>query len=831
MDNKLLLLMNKTMYPAEFELLRELGQVFDQLGFELKVLQTDNSTFNDELKQYFIFMKTEIDCKAVITCNADKIEYISEMPDNCLYITYLGKGEHSFQAYEEKLKYGNRNTVIFCQDSSWIGYIRENYKNIGEVLYADLVLESGGRLEAEAAMAMDIQELIAVRRGQASILKLFTQRALESGDLQRAEELIIQYKNVCPLDLDVIAMETMLDLYSGNIDLALQHALKGVHKYPCNADLYYNLGSIYEMKEEWFLAWISYGRAFAFYTKGNRNRKIEKLELNKRLYVCKAKHEIWLKDKNNAGCDYWLEKNFGLTEKAFRDPVQILGKYYLISLYEKKYAGIYWDQVLTRYYDNQLDMQHTKGEFVTVTEGEEFYIKSGKADVLLPIAAENDGTIHKILHLGNEYKVKQSVNKQFTYYRLPPDSRVYSSGRSYYGRPIPLHQEAGRKKLILNLFVDGLAQSVLDGENFKRIMPYTARFFGEGTVCTRAYSAAEWTYPSIASYATGLDITHHMLFHNTMDIPLPEEYPTLTEYFHEKGYFTSELTGNWRAIPLYGYTRGCDQYVYQHGLLGFRAQELAGEIIDHIETFKETNQVLGVCFGELHDIADGFEMPDMVQSQLDIANCTNEEIGITSVKQDYSDNKRIRYEKMATRLDILLNIVYQYIENNYDSEDILVSLYADHGQGYLVPQGEHFCSEGRARVAFMFRGSGVKSQVCDELISTCDYIKIMCRLADIKMKDIKIDGVLPKAFGGAGREYAITESLHPGDPYQAAVYANDCVFYFRNSFPVQDDGRFYLKDCYVRLADLEGNDMDNEDMLQKYLSIILEHIAHLCIYD
>ena len=394
-----------------------------------------------------------------------------------------------------------------------------------------------------------------------------------------------------------------------------------------------------------------------------------------------------------------------------------------------------------------------------------------------------------------------------------------------------LEQEAGRKKLILNLFVDGLAQSVLDGENFKRIMPYTARFFGEGTVCTRAYSAAEWTYPSIAGYATGLDITHHMLFHNTMDIPLPEEYPTLTEYFHEKGYFTSELTGNWRAIPLYGYTRGCDQYVYQHGLLGFRAQELAGEIIDHIETFKETNQVLGVCFGELHDIADGFEMPDMVQSQLDIANCTNEEIGITSVKQDYSDNKRIRYEKMATRLDILLNIVYQYIENNYDSEDILVSLYADHGQGYLVPQGEHFCSEGRARVAFMFRGSGVKSQVCDELISTCDYIKIMCRLADIKMKDIKIDGVLPKAFGGAGREYAITESLHPGDPYQAAVYANDCVFYFRNSFPVQDDGRFYLKDCYVRLADLEGNDMDNEDMLQKYLSIILEHIAHLCIYD
>ena len=829
MESKLLLLMNKTMYPAESEMLGELGTIFEQLGFVTETLQEDSDTFMDELKKYIHSMEKEIDCKAVITCNAAEIEKISEMPD-CMYISFLGKSG-GFYKYEEKLKCGNQNTVIICQDQQQTAYLKELYQNIGEVLYINLNAENESRLETEAAIAMDIQEMIAVRRGHVSVIKLFVQRALQTGELVQAAKLIEQYKEECPADLDVSAMETMFDLYSGNIDAALQHALEGVRKYPCNGDLQYNLGCVYEQKEEWFLAWMSYGRALTLYEYCKLKQKIEKLGLKQRMYLCSIKHETGTDSRQHAGYEYWVGKKWGLNERAFRSPEQFLGQYYWESVYKKKYAGIYWDYVLTRDYDNNRDLLHIKGEFIKVTEGNEFYVEDGSSDVLLPVASENDNTIHKILHSNHEYQLKQSVSRHFNYYRIPPDSTIYSSGKSYYGRPVLLHQKEGRKKLILNLFVDGLAQCILDGKKFKKRMPFTAAFFEKGTICTRAYSAAEWTYPSIANYATGLYTAHHMLFHNVLDGALPLEYPTLTEYFHEKGYFTSEMTGNWRAIPLHGYGRGCDQYIYQHGTVGFRAQELAGEIVDHIEAFKETNQVLGVCIGDLHDIADGFDMPVSVQSRLDITNYTNEEMGFTSVKQDYSDNKRIWYEKMATRIDALLNMVYQYIERNYKNEDILVSLYADHGQGYLVPQGEHFCSEGRTRVAFMFRGDGVKSQVCNELISTCDYIKIMCRLADIRMKDIKIDGMLPKAFGGEGREYAITESLHPGDPYQAAIYAKDCVFYFRNSFPVQDDGRFYLKDCWVRLADLEGNDLENEELYQKYLSIILGHIVHLCIYD
>ena len=828
MEDKLLFLINELRYPAESQMLKELSAIMEQLGFETEILREDSDVYKDELEKYILSMTTEIDCKAVITCNAAEIERMVKMQD-CLYVTYLSGQDIS--KYDNKLKCGSQNTIVLCSVQNQMEYIKDTYQNIGEVLYVNLNSESGNRLETEAALAMDIQDLIADKRGQSSVLKLLIQRALRAGELVRAENLIGQYKKLCPADLEVVSMETKLNLYSGNLEAALYRAMEGVRRYPSNADMHYNLGNAYEQAEEWFLAWMSYGRAFALCKYCKKDKKAEKLGLKNKIYFCSDKHDQNPDNRQHADYKYWLDRSFGLMEIAFRNTKQILGKYYWVSPYEKKYAGIYWEQLLTRHYDDNLDVTHTKGEFVQVTEGNEFYIKNEKAEVLLPIATEADNTVHRILHSGEEYQVRQAINRHFNYFRIPSDSRILSSGKSFYGRPIPLYQETGKKKLILNLFVDGLAQCILEGGAFQKLMPHTAAFFGKGTVCTRAYSAAEWTYPSIASYMTGLNTVHHMLFHNELDLPLPNDYPILNEYFHDDGYFTSELTGNWRAIPIYGYCRGCDQYVYQHGVAGFRAQELAGEIIDHIEAFKETNQVLGVCFGDLHDIADGFELPDAVQSHLNIKDCIDERIGVTSVKQEYSEYKRIKYEKMAARLDVFLNTVYQYIESNYKNADILISLYADHGQGYLVPPDAPFCSDGRARVAFMFRGDGVKSQICDEVISTCDYIKIMCRLAGIQMKDIEIDGVLPKAFGGEGREYAITESLHPGDHYNAAIYAEDCIFYFENSFPVQNDGRFYLRDCQIILTDLEGNRIDDNERYQKYFSIILEHIAPLCIYN
>ena len=63
-----------------------------------------------------------------------------------------------------------------------------------------------------------------------------------------------------------------------------------------------------------------------------------------------------------------------------------------------------------------------------------------------------------------------------------------------------------------------------------------------------------------------------------------------------------------------------------------------------------------------------------------------EDVGKTSVKQNYSWGKSQRYKKTIQYFDMLFGFLYNYIEKNYKDDEIVISLFADHGQGYLVPK-------------------------------------------------------------------------------------------------------------------------------------------------
>lgn len=211
-------------------------------------------------------------------------------------------------------------------------------------------------------------------------------------------------------------------------------------------------------------------------------------------------------------------------------------------------------------------------------------------------------------------------------------------------------------------------------------------------------------------------------------------------------------------------------------------------------------------------------------------NRAAEDAGKTSVKQAGSKIKISNYKKMASYTDVLLNALYTYILDNYKEDEFLVSLFADHGQGYLVPNGGHFLSKERAKVAFMFRG-GAPEQISDEIISTSDYVTIMNWLAGIPMKPIKTMGNLPACFGGkTEREYALCESLHPKDAYCATFFTKQYTIYFENGAPVGEDGRFELRDYKISITDMDGTEIQDESIRKKYLDIILEHIAPVIIY-
>lgn len=674
-----------------------------------------------------------------------------------------------------------------------------------------------------------------------SEIKENIEKKLNNLELEEAGKLIAEYEKEVPMDLDLIVYKSIYYLYSNDLDMALEYGVQGVRRYPTNGDMYYNLACIYEQKGEILSACKNYYKAVKIYAY-TKDEKEETLKIGDKL------NELWnlveeeLRYRSRIGDSSYSEEVkayveqsrncFGLSESSYRSMEQIVGNYYWMTEKEKRYIGAYRNQILDMWDNNCWDLIHIKGEFLKVTEGTDFQVEGDVEEYLLPIATEQVNTLHFFEGAMKDYPpVLQEANKRFNYYRVNNGTRIHSEGKSFYGAPIPLGINPLQKKLVLNIFVDGLSQEILNGEDFKKVMPYTYEFFKKGTICTQAYATAEWTYPSIANYVTGLDTPHHMLFHNMLDNAIPEDVPTLPEYFKEAGYFTSKICGNWRIIPTYGHARGYDQFIYQHQNIGFKAEMMVGEIIDHIEAFNETNQFLWMSIGDLHDIADGFDLSLAVQKEIELSERGLEKAGSTSAKQEYSENKIKAYKKTATHIDVLLNIIYKYIEEKYKDEEIIVSLFSDHGQSFLVPPEEHFMCKERAKVAFMVRGGGAPVQITDEIISTSDYLNIMCKLAGIRMKNVETNGNLPRCFGGeVEREYALDESIHPKDPYYATFFAKQYTIYFENGAPTEEDGRFELKDYSISAKDLNGNLIEDEELLDRYLDIIIDHIAPLIKY-
>ncbi len=658
--------------------------------------------------------------------------------------------------------------------------------------------------------------------------------------------LLHKYKEQYPSDRDLWFYECVLALTVGELEKAQKIADKCVHKFPTSYESYYYQASVYQAKGMILEALKSYHIAYALnlYTHYANDSILEDIKaqiknLEDSFEKLSNEYIAYNDSVNISRMLSFLNRQdvvWGKAEKIARDENRlVVGKEYWVTDDDLRYIGIYRAPLSQFIGEENLSLIRTKAEFLKFAKkGNGSFVKRTSDEYLLPIASvENDNT-HTFQSPEEVHKVGQLYSQHFNYYRVKNGIQVESMKQAYYGYPIPLEHKQGRRKLVLSFFADGLAQEVINGDDFEKLMPNTYKFFSKGTICTQAHSCSEWTYPSLATCVSGLDTLHHMMFHDKLDGELPKNSPTLIEYFKGKGYYTSKMDGEWRSIPSYGYARGLDQYVYQHQSMGARAEQEIMDVIEHLETFKETDQYLWMAVGDLHDVADGLDLSDAVQKNLTLEERELDELGVTSVKQNYSAKKTAMYKKTIQYFDMLFGFLYTYIENNYTDDEILISLFADHGQGYLIPTGKPFLSKERTKVAFMFRGANVKQQVTDEIISTADYLPIMCRLADIQYDAASIDGKLPKAFGGLEeREYTITESLHPKDVYRAVANAGDYEIYFENSEKTDEEGRFLLGDYKVFgfYKDAENTPITDAELLKRYENIFLERIAEHIIYE
>jgi membrane-anchored protein YejM (alkaline phosphatase superfamily) len=433
------------------------------------------------------------------------------------------------------------------------------------------------------------------------------------------------------------------------------------------------------------------------------------------------------------------------------------------------------------------------------------------------------------LHIQTEkktYSIRAHGYKKYDYYRVDEPTTIMSDNLMVVGKPIVLKHNPKKKKLILSIFLDSFNWKVVKEKSLKECMPNTYEFFKDGLICEEYYAGSEFTYPSVASYWTGLRSSHHKLLHPNVNNAIPDDVVVFPEILQDEGYFTAKIGGN--LTPEMGYIRGMHRFLYQYWQQDFYVDQAVHQTIEHMEAFKETDQYIWMDIVDLHDVAGMWDMPLSVQ-----ASCPMRvnEIDFTgkypgTLYHTPSPNRRQVYLKEMQYVDRQLGILYRYIKENYQKDEVIVTLFSDHGNGFNVDWNQPFLSWQRQNIPLMIYGPDFSEHSCHELVESIDYGKILCHLAGIRDERLdKSDGQLPSFLGGEKKEYVFAQSQHPDREYWAFVGTDRYRFYLESVEKVEKDCRINISaGARVYLYDNQDKEIKDVEVINRCKEIVMENI-------
>lgn len=668
-------------------------------------------------------------------------------------------------------------------------------------------------------------------------MKKEIEEAIIREDVNEAMQLIRQYEAVCPNDFEIASYYVSCYLLEGNVERAVECAAKAVKINPFDVEANYNYAVCLEMAGKYADAYDFYLRTLniqnlyqvEFVPSQELNQRLESFEpmaendeeLRKMLYNREQRQIYALKDPfkdydypiigttvaDNNGQDYYVGRCDGWFE-AYIAP------------------------------ERNKDVYTTRCELFPIAEYTNDFSIDAKEPLLLPVALNpvlaEEKLENYIFERGSIEKVYfDSAACKYSYIPVTGKVEFHTGKPAVFGKPIPLkmNRNTTQKRLVLNLFIDSFNERIIEEYGLENIMPNTAKFFSKGIRCEQYYSCSEFTLPSIGTYWTGKYPTHHMNVDERIRYWFMNDEKNFTEYFKDAGYTTAKIGGNWSVTPAQGYIRGMDRCVYQFASAGLTVKEVVSDAIEHIDTFKNSNQFLWLEFLDLHEVAGGFMRSIHVQSRTPLEDRVIDNKRKSTVKQSRSHNMEKIYVRELAKMDLYLGILFDYIEKNYSDEDIVVSLFSDHGTAFMVDDDQPFASWQRTNIPLMIR-DGKANGICNEIIQTTDYAGIICKLAGIDYDYSGTDANLPVVFGGQKeREYALSQSLFVGDPYQAGIHGKNVHCYFKTVNPVENAFRIDMKDCQIWAVDDEGNDITEETDTDTYKDVIMSQIAHLLKHD
>ena len=413
------------------------------------------------------------------------------------------------------------------------------------------------------------------------------------------------------------------------------------------------------------------------------------------------------------------------------------------------------------------------------------------AEIILPVA----GTAH-LQELTMETATMPPMTAYlgkwaFSHFRLTETTHLTPTDDAPYavGTPIRLGHSRARKKLVLNILVDGLPWNIAR-TRFPEGMPNIARFFAHGTIFDQHFSTSECTYPALPVIETGRYPHHTQVFNENDSHELPLDFKTLSECMSALGYHAAAPMATSDSVYC-GAMRGYDLL----NVTSWKQPSAEGvdRTIMQIEAFRETDQFLYLHLSDVHPWnAKGFRFHPAVETQLPLTQRLFElDERVASVRLPRLAIYQEQFWQSLAHVDCTLGYLLSYIEEHFAEDEYIVSLYSDHGNSiFTTPQDGvvDVIAENATRAVWMMRGAGVPDgRIAGELTSIADIYPTLGHLCGFPVAE-DIDGNLPAALGGTERDAAVSMSIFPGQTYKLAVRTHEYTLRLETQGFVDEDG-------------------------------------------
>ena len=443
-----------------------------------------------------------------------------------------------------------------------------------------------------------------------------------------------------------------------------------------------------------------------------------------------------------------------------------------------------------------------------------------EAGQVFAMAATAPGQIISILPAQGE-PVHIQLNQPYIYHYVNMDERgtLRSTQEFILSKGIPFVKNKGRKKQILLVNINSLSQWYLTQTNFAS-MPYTKSFFEKGTTFQNCYSTSESTFSSESSLLTGLCAVHHHIIYRSSVCQYPAKTATAGELFNQGGYFTSLVSGSVGSSPYIGGLRGFD-CAKRKICTGYSDSRLVEDALCRMEGFPDTDQCIVLELFAPHTSVepqfDGSFSPDLPRQTL---------LGFHSLYDPlYGPGADDKYQVALKETDRELKKIYDYILSHYKEDEYIICLCSDHGASILDKES-YPLKVPVTNTVLMLRGSGVPAGISEEYVNHIDYLPILIKLAGINADLSRHDCVLPRTFGGPGRDYVYTESIYQGQTYKAAVRTDEFECRFEANANTDIDGLIDLSQGYtLRIFSVQTREeIHDAELAEDFEGIVFDHI-------